>query len=90
MNNMAEQISEVDDVVNSLNDIQKDASVPRNVRTKIDAIISTLKEGTELPIKVNKSLNELDELANDVNLQAYTRTQIWNIMSVLEKFNQIK
>ena len=90
MNNMAEQISEVDDVVNSLNDIQKDASVPRNVRAKIDAIINTLKEGTELPIKVNKSLNELDELANDVNLQAYTRTQIWNIMSVLEKFNQIK
>lgn len=82
---MAEQISEVDTVINSLNEIGADASVPKNVRTKIEAIIGTLKEDTELPIKVNKALNELDELVSDVNLQAYTRTQIWNIMSVLEK-----
>ena len=87
---MAEQISEVDVVVNSLNEIQVDATVPRNVRTKIEAIVNTLKEDTELSIKVNKALNELDEIANDVNLQSYTRTQIWNIMSVLEKFNQNK
>ena len=87
---MAEQISEVDIVVNSLNEIQADATVPRNVRTKIEAIVNTLKDDTELSIKVNKALNELDELANDVNLQSYTRTQIWNIMSVLEKFNQNK
>ena len=84
---MAEQISEVDNVVSSLAEIQADATVPKNVRTKIESIISTLKEDTELPIKVNKALNELDELANDVNLQPYTRTQIWNVMSVLEKLH---
>ena len=87
---MAEQISEVDIVINSLNEIQEDATVPRNVRTKIEAVINALKEDAELSIKVNKALNGLDELANDINLQAYTRTQIWNIMSVLERFNQIK
>ena len=90
MNKMAEQIREVDSVINSLNEIQADSTVPRNVRTKIEAIVNTLKDDTELSIKVNKALNELDELANDVNLQSYTRTQIWNIMSVLEKFNQNK
>ena len=85
MNKMAQQISEIGGVVKSLNDIQEDTTVPRNVRTKIEAIISTLKEETELPIKINKTLNELDEIANDVNLQSYTRTQIWNVMSALEK-----
>lgn len=82
---MAEQISEVDIVINSLNEVKEDATVPRNVRTKIEAIMDTLKEDTELSIKINKALNELDEIASDINLQAYTRTQIWNIMSVLEK-----
>jgi uncharacterized protein (UPF0147 family) len=82
---MEEQISEVDSVVNNLNEIQLDINVPRNVRTKIEAIISILKEATELSIKVNKALNELDEIASDVNLQSYTRTQIWNVISVLEK-----
>ncbi len=85
MNEMAEQISKVDTVISSLNEIQGDVTVPKNVRIKIDSIISTLKEDTELSIKVNKALNGLDELASDVNLQSYTRTQIWNVMSLLEK-----
>ena len=90
MDKMVEQISEVDIVITSLNEIQEDATVPRNVRTKIELIINTLKEHVELSIKINKALNELDELASDVNLQSYTRAQIWNIMSVLEKLHQIK
>lgn len=85
MNKMAEQVSEFDIVLKSLTEIQEDITVPRNVRTKIESITHTLKDGTELSIKVNKVLNELDEIAVDVNLQAYTRTQIWNVMSVLEK-----
>jgi len=85
MNPMAEQINEVDGVIKSLFEIQEDNTVPRNVRSKIEAINNTLKEEDGLSIKINKALNELGELASDVNLQAYTRTQIWNIMSVLEK-----
>ena len=81
---MTEQISQLT-VVNSLNEIKEDATAPRNVRTKIESVVNTLKEDTELSIKVNKALSELDQIANDVNLQAYTRTQIWNVMSMLEK-----
>ena len=87
MNNMAEQISELDNLVNSLAEVKEDATVPRNVRAKIESILSTLKENIELSIKVNKALNELDSIASDVNLQSYTRTQIWNIMSTLEKLH---
>ena len=87
MNNMAQQMSEVDIVVNSLSEIQEDATVPRNVRMQIQNIIATLKTETELSIKVNKALNELDGISNDVNLQSYSRAQIWNIMSVLEKLH---
>lgn len=85
MNKMAEQVTEMDTVIKSLNEIQEDGTVPRNVRMKIESIVSTLKEDIEVSIKINKTLNELDEIANDVNLQSYTRTQIWNVMSALEK-----
>lgn len=85
MGNMAEQISEIGTVINSLNEIHADVTVPRNVRTKIEAILNTLSDDTELSIKINKTLNELDGIANDVNIQSYTRTQIWNVMSLLEK-----
>ena len=85
MNNMVEQIGDFEVVLRNLSEIQEDATVPRNVRTKIESIAGTLKKEIELSIKINKALNVLDEIASDVNLQAYTRTQIWNVMSVLEK-----
>ena len=84
---MAEQITQVDAIIHNLNELQDDASVPRNVRTKVQTVITALKEGTEIQIKVSRALSELDEVANDVNLQSYTRTQLWNIISMLEKFN---
>lgn len=82
---MAEQIAELDVVLTSLSEIKEDITVPKNVRSKIESVIVTLKEDTELSIKINKALNDLDEISNDVNLQSYTRTQIWNAISLLEK-----
>jgi len=36
-------------------------------------------------MKVNKSLSELDEISNDINLPTFIRTQIWGIASMLEQ-----
>lgn len=74
-------------VIKNLEDLQKDITVPRNIKIKIQNIIEVLKEKTELSIRINKALNELDEVADDVNMQSYTRAQIWNIVSSLEKIN---
>ena len=76
-----EQIESVSDV---LGELQED-SVPRNVKDKIESTIDALKEDTEISIKVHKALHELEEIVDDPNLQPYTRTQIWNVVSVLEK-----
>lgn len=84
---MEQQVSELDGVINGLAELQEDVTVPRNVRLNIQSIISHLKAEIELPIRLNKALNDLGEIANDVNLQPYTRTQIWNIISILEKIH---
>ena len=82
---MTQQIGNVDFVISNLSEIHDDSTVPRNVRSQVLGIINTLREDKELSMKVNKTLNDLDQIANDVNLQSYTRTQIWNVMSLLEK-----
>ena len=74
-----------EDVESMLNELKDDNSVPKNVRLKIDNVIALLNDKTEMQIKVSKSLNELEEIADDVNLESYTRTQIWNVISALEK-----
>jgi len=84
---MTEQLTQLAGIMESLSEVQEDSTVPRNVRTKIDTMIKTLQEKTEISIKVNKVMGELGEISNDVNLQSYTRTQIWNVMSILEKID---
>ena len=51
-------------------------------------IASKSGSSSEISIKISKALNDLDEIADDVNLQPYTRTQIWNVVSILEKINK--
>ena len=75
---------QIESVIDVLGELQED-SVPRNVKDKITITIEALKEKDEISIKVHKALHELEEIADDPNLQPYTRTQIWNVVSVLEK-----
>lgn len=75
----------ISEIISTLKELNEDATVPRNVRVKIEEIISSLEKEGELLIKINKALDNLDDIADDPNLQAFTRTQIWNIVSLLEK-----
>ena len=68
-----------------LKELKEDATVPKNVKLKIDKVIGILKKNSEATIKASKALNELEEVADDVNLESYTRAQVWNIISILEK-----
>jgi len=72
-------------VVEALNELNDDSAVPKNIKIKIGQISELLSSDSENSIKVNKVLQMLDEIAEDPNLESYTRTQIWNIASLLEK-----
>ena len=82
---MPKDEGKVKEIIEILNELEEDATVPRNVKNKIKTVMNVLKEEVDLKIKVNKILHELDEVADDPNLQSYTRTQIWNVVSMLEK-----
>lgn len=69
----------------ALEELRDDTTVPKNVRLKIEKVIEVLNNKMERSIKVSKVLNELEDVADDVNLQSYSRTQVWNVISVLEK-----
>ena len=76
-----------DDVIDFLKEMEDDNTIPKNVKSKIHNVISILKGDEEVRVVVNKALHELDDVSDDINMQAYTRTQIWNVVSLLEKFN---
>ena len=77
------------EAIESLNEMESDPNIPKNIKLKIQHITKVLEEpNKELSIKVNKALSELDELSDDSNLETDIRTQIWNVVSILEKISQ--
>jgi uncharacterized protein (UPF0147 family) len=80
----AENNEKVIQVIGVLNELENDSTVPRNVKVKIANAAKALSDESELSIRVHKALNELDEISDDANMQPYTRTQVWNVVSILE------
>jgi len=72
------------EAIEALDELRHDNTVPKNIKTKLETIISSLKDEKEVSIMINRALNELDEISDNNNIQPYTRTQIWNVVSLLE------
>ncbi|MEM3374160.1 MAG: UPF0147 family protein [Candidatus Woesearchaeota archaeon] len=72
------------DVIETMNELLNDNTVPKNIKQKLEQIIKSLQQPGDLSLQVNKALSILEEISEDVNLQPYTRTQIWNLVSMLE------
>ncbi|HLD48861.1 MAG TPA: UPF0147 family protein, partial [archaeon] len=41
-----------------------------------------------MDVRINTAISLLEEISNDPNIPIYTRTQIWNIVSMLEVMNE--
>jgi uncharacterized protein len=78
-------MEKIDSLKPILDELMGDATVPKNVKLKVERVRQIINGDSELSIKASKALNELEEIAEDSNLEPYTRTQVWNVISALEK-----
>ena len=77
-------MSEFAEVIVSLEQLKEDSSTPRNVKLKIEATIKALQEENAVSLRASKALHELEDIAEDNNMQPHIRTQIFNVVSLLE------
>ena len=73
-------------ILNLLDIIINDRTVPKNIRRAAEEskkILNSNRQSFEL--KVSTAIHLLDEITNDPNMPLYTRTQIWNVVSMLEQ-----
>lgn len=69
-----------------LNSISADTSVPRNIRKITTQAIEELKADSTTPaVNASNGISLLDELSQDPNCPLHTRTQIYQILSLLEQ-----
>jgi len=76
----------VEPIIKLLAGIIDDRTVPRNIRAAAEEAKKELTEesNNSWDIKLSSAISILDEITNDPNMPMYTRTQIWNIVCMLE------
>ncbi len=80
-----EQIEQLVDVIAVLSDMGADQNVPKNVRVQMQSLVTVLQSPTEHSVKVHEAMSMLDSVSSDINLDSFTRTQIFSLVSMLEK-----
>ena len=75
---------ELEEIIVAIEDMLEDNTIPKNVKRKIEETKQILlKTETAISIRINQALNKLEELSEETNINPFTRTQIWNIVSML-------
>lgn len=63
--------------------LSDDSSVPKNAKVKISNTVELLQNGNG-KIGVSKAMHEIETLSDDVNMPAHLRTQLFQVVSLLE------
>ena len=72
-------------VIDGLSQIEKEESIPKNVKIKIKSAMESLNDKERvLSLRISKSLQDLEDASDDPNLPDYIRSQIWSMVSILE------
>lgn len=82
-------MAEIKQVLDILDNLAEDTSVPRNIRKgAVDAKTRLMDTKNELDVRATSAMIILDDLANDPNIPLHGRTLIWNVISQLEILSQ--
>ncbi len=84
-NDTEEQINQI---VGMMETVVQDTSIPRNVRKAVSDAKEKLQTEDDLIVRTSSAIYLLDSIAEDINLPAHARTQIWTILSALEALKE--
>ena len=74
----------IQNIVRYLGEMKTDSTVPKNVKLKMDEVIVILNSDSEVSMKVDRAVHIFDKLNEDSNIDSFTRTQLWNVVSLIE------
>lgn len=76
--------SKIKEIVNFMDDLLDDISVPKNIKKAITDARNKLLTNDDPILRASSAIYYLESVSEDINLPMHARTQIWQIVSVLE------
>jgi uncharacterized protein (UPF0147 family) len=74
------------EIIDNINYVLEDPALQRNIKSKLDQIVQILKTVTkqDIRLKAGKCTDLLSDVCEDVNIQSFVRTQLFQISGMLE------
>ena len=73
------------EIITLMKELGQDTDISKHTKEKIVNSITTLNQDMDLSVKASKVIHEMEEVSQNNNIGSYTRTQLWSIVSLLEK-----
>jgi len=86
---MMMEMTDMKPVISLLEQILNDRTVPKNIRKAAEDSKDVLSTNDSDEVRISTAIHILDEIINDPNMPMYTRTKIWNAVSILEEMRRL-
>lgn len=81
-------MADLTEIIQLLGEMKSDDDLPQRVRESIIDMKEILEVEDEDPdIKINTCLEKIEEFGDSCDIDSYSRTKIWSLVSKLEEFN---
>jgi len=68
-----------------LNEVSNDNTTPRNIRRAAKSAMDLLQVGDlSIGVRAANAISTLDDISQDPNMPPYTRTKLWQAVSLIE------
>lgn len=76
--------TKIKQIISFMDDLLGDTSIPKNIKRAIMEGKTKLLTNEDPVLRASSAVYSLESVSEDINLPMHARTQIWQIVSVLE------
>jgi len=76
--------TKIKQILSFMDDLLGDTSIPKNIKRAITEAKTKLLTNEDPVLRASSAVYSLESISEDINLPMHARTQIWQIVSVLE------
>lgn len=76
--------TKIKQILSFMDDLLGDSSIPKNIKRAITEAKTKLLTNEDPVLRASSAVYSLESVSEDINLPMHARTQIWQIVSVLE------
>ncbi len=70
---------DIKQISDMIDDLVNDTSIPKNIRRALSEAKTRLDSNEENNVKISAAIYVIESIAEDINMPAHARTQIWAI-----------